>query len=204
MSNLAKLAQLKQSIADGKDHDEEEEVVLLNKEAFFMDSSHLRQHSYQRGYHLVLEAYDKEFIDKIARMPNEDGEPSWRLVKVDGKRSMFSTHPGSTASWKFLGGDDYDTFKEITTQMLRDELDLTNYSVTDKGQQPLNRFLGDKEIADDIWKTHPTNNDDEYYFGGNAGEQKLVDELIGKEYNRLDEQSKRRSKFSPKKKARHT
>ena len=53
MSNLAKLAQLKQSIADGKDDDEEEEVVLLNKEAFFMDSSHLRQHSYQRGYHLV-------------------------------------------------------------------------------------------------------------------------------------------------------
>ena len=113
-------------------------------------------YTHTHTYHLVLEAYDKEFIDKIARMPNEDGEPSWRLVKVDGKRSMFSTHPGSTASWKFLGGDDYDTFKEITTQMLRDELDLTNYTVTDKGQQPLNRFLGDKEIADDIWKTYPT------------------------------------------------
>ena len=69
--------------------------------------------------------------------------------------------------------------------------------------QPLNRFLGDKEIADDIWKSYPNNNDDECYFGGTTGEQKLVDELIGKEYNRLDEQSKKRSKFSPKKKAKH-
>ena len=119
------------------------------------------------------------------------------LTEVGGKGSLFSTHPGTTASWKFLGGGDYETFKEITTQMLKSEIDSTNYTVTDKGSQPLNRFIGEKELADHIWKLHPDNPDDGYYFGGNCGEQKQVDELIGKHYNRLKRRSEQRSKFSP-------
>ena len=148
---------------------------------------------------MIATPYDDESLNKFQRRPNSIGEVSWGLVKPDVKKTLFEDQPRMTVAWRFKDADDYDTLKDVITEEFGN-MKKNNWTITDKGKQPLSRFVGDEYIALGIWKRIPDGPDDEYYFGGEAGQKKLIDECVGRNMVAIREHAQNKSTFTPTKK----